>query len=170
MKLKKRRVWNRVDEQVYSISTIDSYDEVCMNIATYVVPVTMDIKRYMLAIYKNTKTHENIFKSTTNTYFVLQGLSINQLALVPILGKKSSIRYNKQKYLEKKDLLKSILFKEKRYVFLKHNAFSLLVKVEKLIKLGDHDLVVVVVEKVIENIFEKNLLTTNFLQDKNIIL
>lgn len=50
---KKRKPWNAVSEQVYSISS-KSIDGICnMNIATYVTPVTMHPKRYTVAVYRD---------------------------------------------------------------------------------------------------------------------
>jgi hypothetical protein len=60
------------------------------NSVSDVTPVTMHPKRYMIAVYRNTKTHSNLFK--TKKPFLLQALSISQAPLVKILGKKKWLR------------------------------------------------------------------------------
>jgi len=167
--MKKRKPWNRVSEQVYSLSTLDLNGNVNMNIATYVVPVTMDTKRYSLAIYKGTKTHENIFAQRKQKYCILQALSKSQAPLVKVLGKKSGLRYNKQKYLEKNNLLKIFEFENKNFFYLKENSFSLFLKIEKYVEIGDHDMVICAVQNIVENNFEKEMLNTLDLQDSKII-
>lgn len=161
--MKRQRPWNRVSEQVYSLSTLDERGNVNMNIATYVVPVTMDVKRYMIAVYKNTKTHINIFSRTRGAFFILQGLSEQQKHLVRVLGKKSGITYTKQAYLEKNNLLKRCSIDGNSFAYLNQNSFSLYMKIEKYIELGDHDLIVARVIKVLDNNFEEKLLTTEAL-------
>jgi flavin reductase (DIM6/NTAB) family NADH-FMN oxidoreductase RutF len=66
------------------------------------MPITMQPKRYAIAIYENTKTLSNI--QQTNTC-VLQFLSTTQSKLVNVLGKKSGVSYNKENYLQKKEML-----------------------------------------------------------------
>ncbi len=160
--IKKRRVWNRVNEQVYSLATYDIEGKINMNIATYVVPITMDIKRYVIAVYKNTQTYKNIFENKNNKSFILQALSKGQINLVKILGKKSGLKYDKQKYLEKNNLLT-----ESEY--LKNSAFILEMVIEKYIEVGDHDLIIAKVLSVLENNYDKILLNTEDLQNNKII-
>lgn len=167
--IKKRRPWNRVSEQIYSISTVDSADAVNMNIATYVVPVTMDVKRYVLAVYANTKTHENIFTHKNNPFIILQGLKKEQVKLVQVLGKKSGLRYDKQKYLEKYIALQYCTVGAHSLAYVRENAFSLLLEIEQYIELSDHDLIICRVEKVLQNNTGAELLTTVDLQDAKII-
>ncbi len=160
--IKKRKPWNRVSEQVYSLVSFDADGKINMNIATYVVPVTMDIKRYCVAIYKHTQTHKNIFEYKKNKDFVLQGLSIRQINLVRVLGKKSGQTYDKQKFLS------NYLCSNGSY--LAFNAFTLQMKIEKYIELGDHDVIIAKVQKVLENDAQSTPLTTTYLQKEGIIL
>lgn len=141
---KKRRPWNTVSEQVYSISSLDKEGVLNMNIATYVTPVTMHPKRYLIAVYRNTKTHENIF--TTNAPFLLQGLSLSQLSLVKTLGKKSGLTTNKEVYLKKNTTL---LKYHNSLMYLTDSLFVLSLIPESYSTLGDHDLVIATVEKVV---------------------
>jgi flavin reductase (DIM6/NTAB) family NADH-FMN oxidoreductase RutF len=87
----RKKPWNRVDQPVYSISS--AYNGVVnMNICSYVTPVSMNPKRYIVAIYKNTKTLELIEQ---NPQFLLQFLTEDQYKLVNLLGKKSGLHTNK---------------------------------------------------------------------------
>jgi flavin reductase (DIM6/NTAB) family NADH-FMN oxidoreductase RutF len=96
-----KRPWNLPNIPIYSLATYDE-EAVNMNICTYVSAVSMTPKRYMLAVYHNTKSLKNILKSKTA---VLQILGKQHISLVNVLGKKSGLLYNKQNYLIKKKYL-----------------------------------------------------------------
>lgn len=96
-----KRPWNLANIPVYSLATYQG-DEVNMNICTYVSAVSMTPKRYIVAVYHQTKSLENILKSKTA---VLQILGQQHISLVNVLGKKSGLRYNKENYLTKKKYL-----------------------------------------------------------------
>jgi flavin reductase (DIM6/NTAB) family NADH-FMN oxidoreductase RutF len=98
-----KRPWNMVDLPVYSLVTSDGI-HINMNICTYVSAVSMKPKRYAVAVYKGTKSLENIAK---NGQAVLQLMASNQYPIVRVLGQKSGLKYDKEKYLRKKDLLES---------------------------------------------------------------
>jgi flavin reductase (DIM6/NTAB) family NADH-FMN oxidoreductase RutF len=87
----RKKPWNRVDQPVYSLSSA-AHGEMNMNICTYVTPVSMKPKRYLVAIYKNTRTLELIKR---NPQFVLQFLEQSHYNLVNLLGKKSGSKINK---------------------------------------------------------------------------
>lgn len=162
-KIKKRRPWNSVPEQVYSISSKNSEGIVNMNIATYVTPVTMDPKRYLIALYRNTQTHKNIFD--TQQPFLLQALASSQSFLVRVLGKKSGISMNKEMYLKKKKVL---CHQYNSLTYLSESYFVIYLVPEIYSILGDHDLIVARVEKiVIKN--DVSGLTTHDLQKLGII-
>lgn len=141
---KKRRPWNAVSEQVYSISSIDKKGFVNMNIATYVTPVTMHPKRYLIAVYRKTKTHENIF--STRSPFLLQGLSLSQLPLIKTLGKKSGLKINKEVFLKKKAVA---CVRYDSLSYLKESLFVISLIPESYSILGDHDLIIAIVDKVV---------------------
>ena len=156
----KKKPWNRVDLPVYSISSKgNEYDN--MNIITYASAVSMKPKRFICAVYKNTKTLENV---RSNGAFVLQILSDTQYALVRLLGKQSGNKINKIERLNKRNLL------------LEWNGFSILKEVLAVIEMniiqemdgGDHVcfLCDVVAYK---NLNEGKELTLNILSDKKII-
>lgn len=157
MKLnKKRRPWNTVSEQIYSLSSVSKNGVNNMNIATYVTPVTMKPKRYLIAIYRGTKTHDNIFK--TNKPFLLQALSESQFSLVKIFGKKSGLKVNKENLIKKKKLN----FKHyNSLIYLTDCYFVLYLLPENYFKLGDHDLVVARVEKIVLQNHVSELTTRN---------
>ena len=166
--IKNRRPWNRVNQQVYSLSTLDSSAKINMNIATYATPITLKPKSYVVAVYRGTKTHSNIFNKP-NVHFLLQGLSTEQTKYVRTLGQKSGMNYDKAAYLAKQNLG----FYEidgKSYGFLPDSAFVLLCKLTKSVKYGDHDLVMAEVVKIIADQKDAELLTTQHLIDKGIIL
>jgi len=93
---KNRRPWNRVNQQVYSLSTCDSKGNINMNIVTYATPATLKPKSYVIAVYHGTKTHANLFNKP-NTHFLLQGLSSAQTNQIRTLGQKSGLKYDKAK-------------------------------------------------------------------------
>jgi len=73
-----------------------------MNICTYVSVVNMHPKTYLISIDKSTLTYKNLTNNPVS--IVLQALSIKNIKLVKLLGKKSGFTYNKQKYLESRKL------------------------------------------------------------------
>ena len=98
-----KRPWNLPNIPVYSLATYDG-STVNMNICTYVSAVSMKPKRYIVAVYHQTKSLENILKSKSA---VLQVLGKQHISLVNVLGKKSGLRYDKQNYLTKKKCLET---------------------------------------------------------------
>lgn len=70
-----------------------------MNIMTYVIPVSMKPKHYIIAIYDDTRSLEN-WQSTHRG--ILQILAPSHAPLVRVLGKKSGKVYDKMAYLTKK--------------------------------------------------------------------
>ncbi len=165
---KNRRPWNRVNQQVYSLSTLDSSAKINMNIATYATPITLKPKSYVVAVYRGTKTHSNIFDKP-NAHFLLQGLSTEQIKYIRTLGQKSGMNYDKAAYLAKQNL-DFYEIDGKSYGYLPDSAFLLLCKLTSSVKYGDHDLVMAEVVKIIADQKDSELLTTQHLIDKGIIL
>lgn len=89
----RKNPWNRVDQPVYSISSAAN-GAVNMNICSYATPISMKPKRYIVAIYRNTRTLELVQQ---NPEFVLQFLTRSQYTLVNLLEKKSGSKINKLK-------------------------------------------------------------------------
>tara|TARA_E500000331_G_C17194102_1_gene686255 strand:+ start:641 stop:1117 length:477 start_codon:yes stop_codon:yes gene_type:complete len=157
-----RRPWNIINQPVYSLLTKDDSGNINMNICTYVTAVSINPKIYMIAIYYNTKTYENLINSDSA---VLQLLSKENISLVRGLGKKSGMKIDKDKYLRKKNLIKW-----KNYDVLDNICGLVELKKNQLKKThGDHAIVFFDVVSY-KTISERNLLTTNDLILKKIIL
>ena len=156
----KKKPWNRVDLPVYSISSKgNEYDN--MNIITYASAVSMKPKRFICAVYKNTKTLENV---RSKGQFVLQILSDNQYALVRLLGKQTGNKINKIERLNKRNLLSEW----NGFSILKEALAVMEMKIINEIDGGDHVcfLCDVVAYKNLNDGYE---LTLNILSDKKII-
>lgn len=82
-----KKPWNLPAYPVWSLSSNDADGQPNMNICTYVSPVSMKPKEFMVALYYGTKTFENVLE---NRRGVLQLLSEHQHTVVRRLGKKSS--------------------------------------------------------------------------------
>lgn len=155
-----KRPWNIPNLPVYSVATYDENDEVNMNIATYVSAVSMQPKKIAVAIYKGTKSFENMLK---NEEVVLQLLHASQFNLVKKLGQTSGFELNKFNYLNKKDLLEIWLKKP----VLKNVSSRLLMKKMSYQETGDHWLYVFDVVKT--KTFNQDYLDTFTLSEKKII-
>lgn len=99
----RKKPWNRVNVPVYSLCTKGA-DGFNMNICTYVTPVSMLPKRYMIGVYHGTQTLINVKRSDI---MVLQILSADQYRLVNQLGKLSGKNTDKVARLTKRKLLSS---------------------------------------------------------------
>lgn len=97
-----RRPWNIVDMPIYSLATTNPDGTVNMNICTYVTAVSMKPKLFMVAVDYTTQTFQNLENQQSA---VLQILHEDHQSLINYLGKKSGNSVNKERYLEKKDLL-----------------------------------------------------------------
>lgn len=97
----RKKPWNRVNQPVYSALTngANGYN---MNICTYVTPVSMKPKRYLLGIYEHTQTLANL---EVNKQLVLQILQDNQYNLIRLLGQQSGKKVDKIRLLNKRKLL-----------------------------------------------------------------
>ena len=156
----KKKPWNRVDLPVYSISSKgNEYDN--MNIITYASAVSMKPKRFICAVYKNTKTLENVI---LNGVFVLQILSDSQYALVRLLGKQSGNKINKIERLRKRNLISEW----KGFTILKDALAIMEMNIIQEIDGGDHVCFLCDV-LAYKNLNDGNELTLNILSDKKII-
>jgi flavin reductase (DIM6/NTAB) family NADH-FMN oxidoreductase RutF len=154
-----KRPWNLASIPVYSLATYDGA-RVNMNICTYVSAVSMTPKRYVVAVYRQTKSLENILKSKTA---VLQLLGNQHVSLVNVLGKKSGLSYDKESYLIKR---KHIEFWNDRKVLLQCAG---LVELEKLWSkdAGDHVLFLFDVKRFQTN--HENVLMLDDLREKKLV-
>lgn len=147
----RRRPWNRVDEQVYSLFTNKQSPN--MNICTYVTPISLDPKGFIIGVYKGTYTNENI-----GLRVLLQYLNENQIKYVKKLG-----------YKHGPNKLKNIPLKEYNGLFYIDGVNSI-VELEVISKKQgfDHDLILCKVLSY-KNLNDFPNLTTNVLRNKKII-
>ena len=143
-----------------------------MNICTYVSAVSMEPKRYMVAVYHNTQTIENI---QDKSVFVLQLLAESQYGLVRNFGQKSGKLFDKQGFLHRKNQAR-IAEKENPYAIVFWNNFEVLLNAVSLILLkpieiipaGDHDMYLCDVVS-FENLNDSPILTLDVLRQKKLI-
>ena len=143
-----------------------------MNICTYVSTVSMEPKRYMVAVYHNTQTIENI---QNKNEFVLQLLAESQYGLVRNFGQKSGKIFDKQGFLNRKNQNK-IAEKENPYAIVFWNNFEvlsnavslILLKPIQIISAGDHDMYLCDVVS-FENLNDSPILTLDVLRQKKLI-
>ena len=98
--LEMKKPWNRIDLPVYSVSS-SSGETKNMHICTYVSAVSMNPKRFMVALFKGSLTLDLVQASPT---FVLQLMSAEQYRLVALLGRKSGRNTDKIASLTKRKL------------------------------------------------------------------
>lgn len=77
--------WNRVDNPVYSLSTTAN-GKGNLNICSYVTAISMKPKRFIIGVYKETKTLANL---EANPIGLLNYMAVDQANHVKLLGKKS---------------------------------------------------------------------------------
>jgi flavin reductase (DIM6/NTAB) family NADH-FMN oxidoreductase RutF len=154
-----KRPWNLANIPIYSLATYDD-DRVNMNICTYVSAVSLKPKRYMVAVYHNTQSLDNILKSKIA---VLQLLSKEHISLVNVLGKKSGKQYDKENYLARKKQLE--IWNEQKVLA---NCAGLM-EVEKLWskEAGDHTMFLFDVKRFQTN--HENILMLDDLREKGLV-
>ncbi len=166
-----KRPWNLINVPVYSVSSRKN-GMTNMNICTYVSAVSMEPKRYMVAVYHNTQTIENI---QNKNEFVLQLLAESQFGLVRNFGQKSGKMFDKQGFLNRKNQNK-IAEKENPYAIVFWNNFEvlsnavslILLKPIQIIPAGDHDMYLCDVVT-FENLNDSPILTLDVLRQKKLI-
>ncbi|MEI6741853.1 MAG: flavin reductase [bacterium] len=166
---KNRRPWNRVSQQIYSLSTLAADGKINMNIVSYATAATLKPKSYVIAVYRGTKTHANIFDKSAKEYFLLQGLAKPQSRYIRPLGQKSGLRYDKAKYLSKQNI-SSYNLDGSDYGYLPDCGFVIAFKITSKVVYGDHDLISAEVVKIVEDNNAAQLLTTQDLIELGIIL
>lgn len=155
-----KRLWNKTNKPVYSLSTNDSSGRVNMNICTYVTAVTLKPKKYMVAIEVGSKTHKNL---DSNMEGLLQIFAKDQKHLINTLGKKSGNDINKLKRInEETSKYDSLTY------LVDSNAF-LYLKFEDRMLVGDHEIFVGKVGKY-KTLNKKEILYTYDLMKAGLIL
>jgi flavin reductase (DIM6/NTAB) family NADH-FMN oxidoreductase RutF len=77
--------WNRVDGPIYSLATTAGGSG-NLNICSYVTPIAMKPKRFIVGVYKDTKTLANL---EANPIGLLNYMAKDQANHIKLLGKKS---------------------------------------------------------------------------------
>jgi len=158
-----KRPWNRSNSNIYSLVTFNDFNDFNMNICTYVSVVNMNPRQYIISIDYNTLTYSYLAKNVSK--IILQSLSIKNIGLVKILGKKSGFNFDKKKYLKHNNLIT----RWKGTSVLEDTSFLVELKDQKKIyEMNDHCLFLFNV-KSFKN-FENDFLTLDHLINKKIIL
>jgi len=148
-----QRPWNKTHLPIYSLVTLDSQWVMNMNICTYVVPVSMKPKKYMIAIDPTTHTYQNFLRSD---HAVLQILADDCKKYVRTLWKQSGKNINKW------DKLKWKLWNYKWFPVL--SDASVYMHVKKVnhmhVPWADHELFIVDIESWTYNKANTQFLTT----------
>jgi flavin reductase (DIM6/NTAB) family NADH-FMN oxidoreductase RutF len=169
------RAWNLAPLPVYSLAVYQPPASslkplLCnLNICTYVTPISLRPKLYLIAIYRGTRTHDLITQHP-QAPLILHLLHIGQISLVPILAQRSGRRFEKVSYLQKKHWLTSwrgypVLHASAAYILLKPLGI-----IQRTDHPGDHDLMLASVLTTQSQSDPSHVLTTHHLIDKQIIL
>jgi flavin reductase (DIM6/NTAB) family NADH-FMN oxidoreductase RutF len=153
-----QRPWNRPSLPVYSVSTLNG-EKGNMNIATYVTAISMHPKRYIVGLYKNTKTLANV-QAYPN--FLLQLLSADQYKVVKLLGQTSGFQHDKLQRLREP------LSTFHAFPYLANSCAIVLCKVISSTDAGDHIAFLCDVTAY-KNLNDFPILTTGLLREKKII-
>lgn len=154
-----KKPWNLINVPIYSLATYQE-GEVNMNICDYVSAVSMQPKKYMIAIYEHSKTLENMLQSE---WAVLQLLQANQYNLIKKLGNESGKKINKHAYLSRQNLLEEW----EGFEVLKNPSARILLRKEFAHLTGDHTLFVYEVTK--HKVYDNNYLTLDILREKKLV-
>lgn len=128
----KTRPWNQANLPVFSLSSMDKEAKTGnMNICTYASAITMKPKKFMVGVYRDTKTYENISKFKR---CLLQILSKKQLSLVRKFGKSSGYEADKLRNM------KHMLSEHEGLFYLSECVSFIHLSLEKIIPVGDHDI------------------------------
>jgi flavin reductase (DIM6/NTAB) family NADH-FMN oxidoreductase RutF len=132
-----------------------------MHIISYVTPISMQPKQYIVGIYHGTKTLELVEKKPV---FILQLLDEKQSNLIPLLGKQSGHTINKLERLRKRKLLAEW----NGFPILKEALSVIQLKISATLEGGDHKVFLCDV-MAYKNFNEGTPLTLDYLREKKII-
>jgi len=148
---------------VYSLSTLQENGG-NMNICTYVTSISMQPKRFMIGVYKGTKTLENLLREPR---VILQLLGADQYRMVRLLGQQSGHRINKIGRLSEK--VSTISFPDGEELFYLKDAVAVMTCTAiNHMDAGDHFAFLFEVNGY-RNIREAPVLTTCMLREKGLI-
>lgn len=155
-----KKPWNRINIPVYSVSSWHA-EKYNMHICTYVSAVSMQPKRFMVALFKGSLTLELVEK---NPHFVLQLLEEKQYRLIDLLGHKTGRKTDKIALLKKR----KAVTEWKNFIVL-HEALAWMeLTVISSMDAGDHVMMLCELVSYRNNI-EGNPLTLDTLREKKLI-
>ncbi len=156
----RKKPWNRVNLPVYSISSRTEAGS-NMHMITYASQISMQPKRFVCGIYKDTQTLINVQASGE---FVLQLLAAPQYRLFNLLGKKSGKTVDKIGQLKKRNELTTW----NDFYVLKNCLAVMQLKVISHFEAGDHEIFLCEVVAY-KNLHEGDVLTLDTLREKKLI-
>lgn len=157
-----RKIWNRPNQAVWSLVTVDQGGVGNMNICTYVTSVSMEPKLIMVAVYHGTKTHANVL--ATNRA-VLQLLSEELAPVVRVCGHVSGNTIDKVTRLRKRYEMSSC----SGVPYFSKAAGYMELALQKMIPVGgDHDLAIFAVVSH-KNLNDIPVLTTDYLRAQGLL-
>jgi flavin reductase (DIM6/NTAB) family NADH-FMN oxidoreductase RutF len=156
----RKKIWNRVNLPVYSVSSVSPDGVPNMNICTYASAVSMQPKRFMVAIYEGTKTLENVKKSNR---MLLQVLSVKNLHRVRRLGFSSG---NEKEKLQGMD--DELVEFQDGFLYLNECVGFMELEVIEWTRAGDHVMALCDV-KSSKNVTENEPMTLDDLREKGIV-
>eukprot|EP00958_Prasinococcus_capsulatus_P016070 scaffold1766_cov401-Prasinococcus_capsulatus_cf.AAC.27 len=135
--------WKNLSCTVYSFATLG--DTASMNITTYTTPVSISPdKRYMVALFKNTMSHENFIQGSGHG--VLQILTKEHQDLVALLGKQSGYDVDKLKEIEASGHSLTRVREGGAIPVLQGCVGYISLRMENFYSAGDHDVAICVVD------------------------
>lgn len=155
-----KKPWNRINIPVYSVSSQNG-EKHNMHICTYVSAVSMQPKRFMVALFKGSLTLEMVEK---NRHFVLQLLEEKQFRLVDLLGRKSGRNIDKVALLKNR----KIITEWKKFIVLQDALAWMELTVISSIDAGDHVMMLCDLTAA-KNVRVGNPLTLDTLREKKLI-
>ena len=157
-----RKIWNRPNQQVWSLSTTDIEGKGNMNICTYVSAISMEPKIIMVAVYHDTQTMSNL---KTSKRALLQLLSEELAPVLQVCGRLSGAKVDKISRLQKRHQINYL----NALPYFATAAGYLELQVDQLISFGgDHDLAICSVLSS-KNISDTKLLTTDYLRAEGLL-
>ncbi len=157
-----RKIWNRPDSAVWSLSTCSAHGVPNVNICTYVTAVSLDPKLMAVAVYRGTATLDNCAVGRT---VLLQLLTEELAPVIPIAGRQSGKDRPKIPRLTKRYPMRE----EQGLSYFTAAAGFLVLTIEQLVETtGDH---VLIVGRVVRSkqLSAAPILTTSYLREKGYI-
>lgn len=157
-----RKIWNRPSLPVWSLVTHDKDGASNFNICTYVTAISMEPKQMMVAVYKGTKTLENIRLQQQGLLILL---SEELAGVVRVCGQMSGHSIDKLARLQKRYKFAY----HKNYPYFALAAGYMEIECSDFIETGGDHVLVPMRVVAAQNLHEVPLLTTDYLKEQKII-